>query len=712
MRKNYFAVKAMAAATMLAATFFPGAAKAQWQKTSGPGANMVADLVPHRNALFLGTQGGIYKSNNQGAVWEFASQGIPHRGLYSLLSTSQALVSGSYNGIFRSTDGGQTWVQPITGMSTINELTQNSTTLFAATDMDGIKLSNDQGATWTRVGHGVVGNLITTIATHGSYVFADGNNTLLRSADNGQTWTAHLLTSLGLPNQSNVNSLSSVGNQLFAGMNNQGLFVSNNNGSSFVAANSGLPAPGLFSVEHVIQHGQVLLAGLMGHSQPVYVSTNGGQSWAVSSTGMRHGDGVRKFYSDGTDLYASTARGLYKSTDSGATWNLQNQGITNGFVDALVANSAFIFAGLADRGTGGTQNLYRSPDNGQTWEAINNGVATIQVKAILATDQLVLVGGNNRTLYRSTNNGQSWANVSLTNSINSDAAAFTQIGNNLFLISENNAIFKSSDLGQTWVQASGSSVNPLGRAIYSDGNNIYAAAGTYTYQSSDQGNTWSSTGSISASTHGTSFYTLGNYVYLGTRNNGMYRRLKTATSWTAINNGIPQPTWITSITGYGDSLFASTDYSSSSYQATIYLSTDSGATWNQFNQGLPTNIGLRSLLVRNNHLFAGTGSLYNNDGRSVWYRALNSNITGLNEVLQQETASIYPNPNHGNFRIKNLKTGSSISVTDVQGKTVYQTREISGGTETRIDLPHLKSGLYFVIIHSKGGIQKQKLLIQ
>lgn len=680
---------------------------AQWQKTNGPGSNMVVDLVEHKGKLFLGTEGGVYFSTDSGMTWTYTSQDIENpRGLYYLISTPTNLIAAGLNGIYLSSDEGISWSQHSSGMSAVNEMAINNSSIFAGTEFDLVKRSTDGGQTWVSIGTGTLGSLVGSVCIHNNNVYANSQSSIAKSVDNGNNWQSISPQSVGLPQFSAVNSISSVDSLLFVFMSNNGLYVSNNDAQSFTAINTGFPAATTISVEHVISKDQILFAGLMGAGMPIYKSLDGGQTWTVSSTGMKYGDGVRRFFIYNDKLFASTGRGLYVSEDNGDNWTLTISGITNGFVDAIASNSSYLFAGLANRSQGGTQSIYRSSDNGENWEAINNGFSSFNVKTIYADDSVLIVSGNNSILYRSIDNGNSWLNVGLANNITSNTIGIVKANNKLFILTENNGIFYSNDNGLSWLYlSSSSSLNPLGYAIGSDGDTVFVAAGNFTYQSNDMGATWINTGLISASTYGTVFHCNGEYVYMGTRNNGVFRRLKTSTNWLDFNNSLSQPCWVTAIASRNDSIFIGTDYSSNSYTGKVYVITNFGNNWSFFNQGLPVNIGIRSLIVNYGNLFVGTGSLYNIDGRSIWKRSLsNANNTSLEKELFINSYSIYPNPSNGYVNFRNNGQIDKIQVFDLSGVLLFENQIDKGIDDVKLDLTFLANGLYFTTFQSN---QKQ-----
>ena len=79
-------------------------------------------------------------------------------------------------------------------------------------------------------------------------------------------------------------------------------------------------------------------------------------------------------------LYAGTFGGLFKSTDSGATWSAINNGLTSTSVPALAIDP--ITPSTLYAGTDGDEGVFKSSDSGATWSAINNGLTNTFVPAL------------------------------------------------------------------------------------------------------------------------------------------------------------------------------------------------------------------------------------------------------------------------------------------------------------------------------------------
>jgi PKD repeat protein len=89
------------------------------------------------------------------------------------------------------------------------------------------------------------------------------------------------------------------------------------------------------------------------------------------------------------------------------------------------------------------------------------------------------------------------------------------------------------------------------------------------------------------------------------------------------------------------------------------------------------------------------------------------NFTGINEIEVNNKASIYPNPNDGNFILSYshlLTSNSQFAIKDILGRTV-KTYEIIGkiGNET-IDISNLSNGIYFYQVINEKEIVSGKFM--
>jgi photosystem II stability/assembly factor-like uncharacterized protein len=182
------------------------------------------------------------------------------------------------------------------------------------------------------------------------------------SRDDGETWNR----TSGQPGSTEIVAMLVRGNgDRVAGTFGGGVFVSTDGGASW-ARSTVAPLPGgLKSV--VTGPGNLLFAGSNagGSANGVYVSTDAGVSWTKNVTGLATTTVQSLVYDRDRDmLYAGTyGGGVYISSDRGATWD--SAGSSNPYVMAItVARSTgevFIAGGF------GGGKVYRSSDMGQSW---------------------------------------------------------------------------------------------------------------------------------------------------------------------------------------------------------------------------------------------------------------------------------------------------------------------------------------------------------
>ncbi len=170
-----------------------------------------------------------------------------------------------------------------------------------------------------------------------------------------------------------------------------------------------------------------------------YKSTDGGNTWSSSNTGMDNLDcSSIAVHPDGKTIFIGTGGGIYKSIDEGNTWSRKGEEqIYPAFMykgdlvnDDIASSISAIFIHPADSdlifaGTGYTHptkwsgpdpaKIYRSTDGGETWSNASEGL--IQTKnsfgsfAGSSNNSEIIYAGTYQGLYRSINKGLSWSKL-------------------------------------------------------------------------------------------------------------------------------------------------------------------------------------------------------------------------------------------------------------------------------------------------------------
>ncbi len=339
-------------------------------------------FVPGPNpTVYEGNDGGIYRSDNDGATWQFAG-GQPITQFYRLAldaSNPSALYGGAQdNSTMRTLTGGLDDYDVIFGgdgfQPLIHPLTPSR--IWAQFQYGSLSYSSDGGASWVTALTGIPGtdrkNWNSPIAQDpgNSEVRYFGTQRLWRSTSN-TTWVAvsgDLTGGVHLGNQGQVNgTLTSIGvspidgNVLWTGSDDGLVQVSTNGGAIWTNVSAGLPGRWVTSVE------------------PSPFSPG----WAyVTVSGFR---------------WAETLPRVYRTRDYGVTWtpiasNLPDAPANDVVADPETAGRLFVATDLG---------VHQSFDDGDSWTLPGTGMPSVVVTdMVLQTSTRTLVAGTyGRSIY-------------------------------------------------------------------------------------------------------------------------------------------------------------------------------------------------------------------------------------------------------------------------------------------------------------------------
>jgi hypothetical protein len=293
----------------------------------------------------------------------------------------------------------------------------------------GLLISNDRGVTWTPSKKGLPGGRVTTLAfrpvSGGGMLFAGTQNDgIYLSIDNGVTWNpvdqtpivetekhAAVIGAKAYYGGPTVFTLVVNGKLLLAGMNFGGVYRSTNNGGNWTAANEGFTsaAPmGPPTITTLAISGEYLFAGTTGDG--VFLSTNNGRQWTGAGNGLPM---------DGRSAYVP--------------------------INALVSvpkpkriDGENVFA--ATEGAG----IFLTGDDGRRWVPVNNGMRNPVVYSLAASTvsgQACVFAGVADGVYLTTTNGSRWTNVT-TGMPQAKVYALTIAGDTIYAAVARNGVWK------------------------------------------------------------------------------------------------------------------------------------------------------------------------------------------------------------------------------------------------------------------------------
>jgi len=416
-----------------------------------------------------------------------------------------------------------------------------------------------------------------------------------------------------------------------------------------------------------------------GTYEGIYRSTNNGKNWTTVNNGLiiSTNNSVTAFAVSGTNIlagiYGVNGGGVYLSTNNGTNWTAVNNGLTNTYIETLAVSGTNLFAGTDD-------GLFLSTNNGTNWTSVNDSIKNNAIVSIVISGNNVFAGTNTGRIFLSTNSGTSWTQV-FNDLKNSYVKSLVVSGGIIFASTWDDGIFQSTDNGANWTK--NGLTNYYAILSAPSGENLYA----WTYYgvfflSTDNGTSWKEIdSSIPNSQHITTLAVSGSYLFAGTTG-GVFLSTDNGATWSTGNNGSPN-TYIHSLAASGTNLFAAVD------QAGVSLSSDNGSSWAATNNGLST-ANVYTLTASGNNLFAGTsgGVFLSTDNGSSW-TAINNGImhqsvtsfafSGTNifagtSDVGSPFGNIYISTNNGtNWTevAKGIPDGGSVSALAISGTNIF-----------------------------------------
>jgi hypothetical protein len=303
--------------TLLLALCCTCVAQAQWQPYNS-GLSTVRSITTQADAIYaVSYPTGIFKSDNDGATWTPAINGITlssgNAFVRSVGRNLTHLFAGTHTGIYRSNDGGANWTLAngsLTASGTIyaNKFFQFGNTTFAVfsgtiANGGGIHRTVDNGNTWL-IGHSGMGSNATVyqMATSGTALYAATSVGIYKSTDNGQQWS--LLSGSNFA----VYAIQVVNGRLVV-ISTFGYRYSVNEGANWTNATGAVATP---TKGELIAYDGKLFA-ITGTNTGALVSTDNGSSYTAFNTGLAPIDVVaqEQFHATGTGLFLGAFSDLY-----------------------------------------------------------------------------------------------------------------------------------------------------------------------------------------------------------------------------------------------------------------------------------------------------------------------------------------------------------------------------------------------------------------
>ena len=368
-------------------------------------------------------------------------------------------------------------------------------------------------------------------------------------------------------------------------------------------------------------------------STGVYMTTDGGKTWSSSSSGLTD-PAVTALWLDQnnpTTLVAGTVNtGLFRSTDAGATWQAT---ASLGLTTALLQVGTSLYAGTG-------QGIAVSQDEGATWNLI--APTQVAVGSLSASGTYIYAGlDDGHVMVQSTPAGTWLTTQPLTNVIANSISADSANPQHAFVVEQGYYsipdLYETQNGGASWTPVSSTVLNvPIQDVAFdpsdSSGKTVYAGADVWFGVSHDSGKTWTQLDAPNSNNPG---------------------------AWWDERILLPQ------FAGVSGQVAVGADQG-------IYLSGDSGISWQSLNGDLTTSISYHSAVNGKTIILTmqDLGPVSSFDGGSTWDSAQSSNPA----FLEGGTTLINP----GNASYAYLYNGAGFQFSS-DGGINYQISQVLTG---------------------------------
>lgn len=620
-----------------------GFAQSDWQRMNPvPQENAINDFAWISNfggndkIIAICEQATYMISEDKGLTWQVFTNPGSATNSYDLFAVDfddlgEGLMSGSHFSIFESIDEGQTWelsyFDPESNVnSAFNDLLKLPGGVAIAVGTNGkIMRKGGPAQDWIEMNSGIDFTLNAIGKTNSTiYAAGNGDNILLKSTDNGLSWTTQTLSASISGSMRDIRFISN--SKGFITVSNSGshmVLMTENGGTTWQIAWSGSSYfPNKIDFFDDI-YGMISCGRNM-YESGILLTTDGGETWNEAEIGQFSWNNERAILMTDFDeaIMAGHLGLIFRTTNFGENWQLVTNREFMGDIFSLQFTDENIGYALASNYTGGlaAHDLLKTENGGLTWETIAWNETYSEAAIHFIDNQIGFYAVRNfgLNIYKTNNGGEDWEEVeSGTWDFNPMCIKF--YNESLGFICGTNDIIRTQDGGSTWeLVYEGVFTDDHWDIQFLSENDILISGsflwGTNLLKSSDGGNIWEN---IMPESYGhgydlefinadTGFMACEHGMILKTTNGGenWQSTFVTASDWTPIY----KIRFIDNNTGFA---VAEGDYE------TLLKTTDQGETWNPVE--MPATSGLfdvhffnseKGLVVGRNGLVMTTGDFY------------------------------------------------------------------------------------------------------
>jgi|GEM_PF-3369591 len=605
---------------------------AQWKLTNGKWGN-IRCMEIYNDEILAGSYATVYKLSNNESKWKLFNE------------------KGDYD-FFQ-----------------LKDIKSCNDSVFLLSD-DFLFLTTDDGASWRKYPDSLFSNrLPNNINIRENFIYiCTGNGLFLIDKNEGE------LKIFSNMIKSSLSTVYVFNDTIYLGGNHwddpwvkrwPNLYISTNNGKSWMTIYDTLSTDiDKYTINCFDKQNNTIYAGTAGG---VYISTNNGFNWAVTSLYQKNISCLKII---DNKIFAGTIDGLFVSTNNGETWSLRTKGLL--YHQNLTYNYHRInsICNYNDKIYIGTENdgVYFSDDGGESWSSLNEGLGGGFVMELVADDSILYAGSYQFGLFKSTNFGDDWEKV-LDKKI-TPAQILPSISyvvaekNNIVIADYYSGLSYSHDYGETWYNPTDNVLKTKDLKIQClsfYNSKIFAGFSAGVIISTDWGETWEYGHEDLMGYRIMDIAFKNNIGIAGVNLPRTLVSIDSGTTWDISKNGLPDSVLITCVTISGTNLYAGTYHIYNEkkevvYGSGVYLSTDFGKNWIDINDSITRNLRIISVAVVDSIIFISSADnhgilLSTNNGKN--WRFVNDGLATLSlSKLQIHKDFVYAATGDGIYKVK------------------------------------------------------------
>ncbi|HET6557093.1 MAG TPA: T9SS type A sorting domain-containing protein [Prolixibacteraceae bacterium] len=676
---------------------FINSAYSQWIQTDGPYGNIkINSIFAYNGEVYAGTSCGLHSTSGATERWALRAS----FDVEAFLLKENTLYFGGPNlGIRVMNMEDQTFKHTSRGLDgvTVLTLTDGDTCMYGSVLNQGFCKSMGNSTTWNFFNRGLpavprqyppsqgggtyYSYHVNTIALLNDTLLCGTQEGVYRAPAGAIVWRT---ANNGLP-RANVQQLKVFGKLIFACMGNS-LYYSADTGTSWIRKYD-------FGAEisSVNISDNYFLITTLGNG--IYGSTDGGKTFQTFNRGLGDLNITGITHIGNMPICATRSGGVYFV--SGNTWVSNPKGIICSTIMSMVSTPSSIVAN-------DDQNVFASSPRSYPWAIISPETDKNYFGSLAAKGDTLFLSYKGNTWesiikYRLPGSN-TWDDLKGPLPYEGDDASLMNTGNGMLWVYEDDILFNTSDLGQTWNEHSIPSgfCNNFSDFEIFNGLPFAAACGKGEMLRMAADRSWQlSNAGLPTDREVTSMAYSKEAIYAFVDTYGMFVSKDNGQTWEVATNGFYTGWGIHSHAFRGQDIFVTTAKG-------VFYSIDQGQKWQSLNDGLP-NIPVGPMVIYNDTLWVGT------HGNGIWKRDLASIPTlKKDSAIVIQHIKIFPNPatEYVYFDFADSQK-ATVQLVDMLGRVLLTTKL---DEQKRIPVDRYASGTYVIVITTDRYVYNSVLI--